>query len=136
MYQNTTTTNNSGTIENENMSSNDIDIGEQSNILTVEVASDLPSPEIDSKATDWNLILVNKQNKIPNDYKFTLKNIDGSNKVDERIAESLNNMLSDCRKAGCSPLICASYRSHEKQVSLFTKKKNEYINAGYSRTSC
>lgn len=90
-----------------------------------------PLENISAKLTDWNLILVNKNNKVPEDYKVTLKEIEYGHKVDERIYENLKNMLSDARNEGLDPIICSSYRTYGKQVNLYNDKVKEYIRNGY-----
>ena len=45
-------------------------------------------------ADDWKLILVNKQNLIPENYHMSLTSINGSMQVDSRIASDLAKMLS------------------------------------------
>lgn len=89
--------------------------------------------EIDSNLTDWELILINKNNKIPDYYGMNLINIENEHLVDERIAEALQNMLKDARKQKLSPLICSSYRTHQKQEELYTAKTNSYIWQGYGK---
>ncbi len=88
---------------------------------------------IDSNTTDWNLILINKDNLIPEDYKIETTKIDGRWEVDIRIKEAIEQMLADARKEGLDPLICSSYRLSEYQVNLFNKKVNEYKAKGYSQ---
>ena len=51
----------------------------------------------------------------------------------ERCFSDLQNMLSDCYKAGLEPLICSSYRSVERQQELFQQKVNECLKGGYSK---
>ncbi len=82
---------------------------------------------------DWRLILVNKWNKIPEDYEVETRTVEYGHKVDERIADDLEEMLSDCREAGHSPLICSSYRSTEKQQRLFDADVNKFLRQGYTR---
>ena len=41
-------------------------------------------------------------------------------------------MMDDCRAAGNSPLICSSYRSQEKQESLYQNKVDRLRAQGYS----
>lgn len=98
-----------------------------SNVLTV----GLQNLEIDSKPTDWNLMLVNKENEIPEDYHFDLQEVEGTHKVDARIVEALKQMLSDARKQGLKPIICSSYRTTNTQTSLFEQKLRQYSNSGY-----
>ncbi len=82
---------------------------------------------------DWRLILVNKWNKIPEDYEVTTETIEYGHQVDERIVKDLEEMLADCREAGYSPLICSSFRSTEKQQQLFDADVRKFMNQGYSR---
>ena len=97
------------------------------NIIVVE-----KNPEINSKTSDWNLILVNKENKIPENYNVELSNIEYGHKVDNRIVDSTKKMLNDARKAGLQPYICSSYRTSYKQEILFNKKVQQYKKIGYS----
>lgn len=89
-------------------------------------------PEINSKTTDWNLILINKENPIPENYQVELQNIEYSHKVDSRIADSLSQMLQDARKQGLQPYICSSYRSLNTQTTLYNRKVNQYKRQGYT----
>ena len=91
----------------------------------------IPKKEIASNITDWNLILVNKNNKIPENYEVNLSDIE-NNKVDSRIVEALKNMLADARKEGLNPIICSSYRTKSKQIQLYNNKIKQYVNRGYS----
>jgi len=81
---------------------------------------------------DWQLILVNPWNVIPEDYDISLVEISAGHAVDERCAAALQQMLDDCRAAGLSPLICSSYRALEKQEQLYNEKINELTSQGYS----
>lgn len=87
--------------------------------------------EINSKVTDWNLILVNKENEISEDYEFELNTIDYENKVDSRIVEALTKMLGDAKKEGLDPFICSAYRTNKLQTRLFNNKVNQYKSQGY-----
>ena len=42
-------------------------------------------------------------------------------------------MMDDCRAAGLNPVICSSYRTHDKQEELFRKKVNTLRKQGYSQ---
>ena len=88
-------------------------------------------PEINSKITDWNLILVNKEHLIPNGYNPEVQMIENGYRVDKRIVEAIEKMLKDARSEGMNPWICSSYRSSETQVKLFQNQVNKYINQGY-----
>lgn len=89
--------------------------------------------EINSKTTDWNLILVNKKNKVPDNYKFELTEIERENQVDSRIQMAITQMLADARKEGLKPYICSSYRSYETQQRLYSKKVKQYQEMGYTK---
>lgn len=87
----------------------------------------------DIDKTQWNLILVNQWNLIPQDYEVKVKYLDNGHAVDERAYSDLQDMMDDCRAAGLSPVICSSYRSMEKQKELYSNKINEFVSYGYSR---
>lgn len=89
-------------------------------------------PKIDKN--QWNLILVNQWNYLPENYNPEIKYLDNGHAIDERAYSDLQNMMNDCRDAGLNPLICSSYRTMEKQEMLFNNKINEYLGYGYSRS--
>lgn len=91
--------------------------------------------EVDSSTTDWNLTLINKNNYIPENYELNLVKIEENYKVDYRIKEAAQQMLTDARNAGLEPVICSAYRSSNQQKSLFDKKVKEYKRKGYSQTN-
>ena len=51
------------------------------------------------KDIPWELTLANADNKIPEDYKFELEDIDSSRQFDSRAIEYLREMMKDIRKA-------------------------------------
>lgn len=103
----------------------------ESNVITVELEE--PEPEIASNITDWNLILINKENKIPENYQVELQTVEDKHKVDSRIAGALTQMLADARKSGLQPYICSSYRTNNVQETLFYEKVKEYTKLGYEK---
>ena len=42
--------------------------------------------------------------------------------MDTRIHDALEEMLSDCREAGLSPIVCSAYRTEETQTRLYSNK--------------
>lgn len=88
---------------------------------------------IDSNTTDWNLILVNKDNPIPEDYETETIKIEEKWEVDVRVKEAIEQILSDARKAGLDPIICSAYRTSNYQKNLFNNKVKEYKRKGYSQ---
>lgn len=82
---------------------------------------------------DWNMILVNKEHPIPNNYTFTQKTIPGyTMKVDERIYDSLLAMLNDGKKDGCRFLICSAYRPYSRQTEIYNSHIRDFRASGYS----
>ena len=95
-------------------------------------ASNTPSfPE----AEDWQILLVNPWNEMPEDYEVTLKALADGNKVDERAFDDLAAMLEACRDAGLRPKICSSYRTMSKQTYLYNNKITRLRKAGYSKAA-
>ena len=82
---------------------------------------------------DWQLLLVNPWNKLPEDYTVELKKLPSGLQVDARIYDHLTAMLSACRKAGLRPLVCSAYRSSETQTRLYNNKIARLRAAGYSK---
>ena len=91
------------------------------------------SASVSGEARDsWQLILVNAQYALPDDFTVELADVGSGHSVDARIAPDLQAMLDDCRAAGLSPLICSSYRTREIQQSLFDNKVQRLIAEGYA----
>ncbi len=88
------------------------------------------SDDIDTSKT---VTLINSEHSLPDDWSVNLKRIYSGQYADSRAYKSLMQMLSDCRKAGYSPIVCSSYRSHSRQETLFENKINSYIDKGYSK---
>ena len=104
---------------------------QEAHFSAVEEMTDTIPEKIDR--TQWNLILVNRWNLLPEDYEPTVKYLNNGHAIDERAYDDLQDMLADCRAAGLSPVICSSYRTMEKQKELFSNKVNEYMAQGYSK---
>ena len=69
-------------------------------------------------ASEWYLILVNKDNPVPDDYKVELTNLRNDQAVDARIYPDLQAMFDDMRSQNLSPMITSSYRSAEDQQKI------------------
>lgn len=80
----------------------------------------------------WNLVLVNPWNPLPESYSVTTVALQNGQAVDERCYPDLQEMMDDCRAAGLSPVICSSYRTWEKQESLYNNLVNKRMAQGYS----
>lgn len=98
-------------------------------------ATDYENYEFDPD--DWRLILINKQNSIPEGYeeKVPLGNINtlkGVMHCDERIIDDLLAMIRAAKDDGVSLLITSPYRDLEYQKNLFNRKVTYYMNTGLS----
>lgn len=80
----------------------------------------------------WNLILANPWNSLPEGFTVELTEIGSGHKVDSRIVNDLNSMMSDLRKAGHSAFVCSSYRTNAHQTNLYNNEVKDYKNQGYS----
>ena len=83
---------------------------------------------------DWNLTLVNKWNPIPEDWEINLVEVEGGERVDERIYEPLMEMLEAAKEDNWDqlPMVVSGYRTAEKQQSLYDEKIRKYKQEGYS----
>ncbi len=81
---------------------------------------------------DWQLVLVNKQHPVPDDYTFTLGTIKGSMKCDVRIIDDLMDMMQAAKADGVNLVICSPYRDYNRQTVLFNRKIDYYMEMGYS----
>lgn len=88
--------------------------------------------ELNFSAQDWNLVLINKQHPIPEDYTFELETIKDDMKCDKRILEDLLQMLSDAKEQGINLAIRSPYRDMNRQIYLFNRKVNRYMAQGMS----
>lgn len=96
---------------------------------TEEITSQQPPKE-----REWNLILVNPQNTIPDGYadSITLTQLQNGQAIDSRCYPDLQEMMDACRADGLSPLIVSSFRSNETQESLYNRKINQFKDMGYN----
>ena len=81
---------------------------------------------------DWRLVLVNKQNEIPEDFEVELSSINGSLSADERIIGDIYDMLNGASLDGINLMICSAYRSYDRQTVLFDNKMNKLMSKGMS----
>ncbi|RSX53701.1 D-Ala-D-Ala carboxypeptidase VanY [Bifidobacterium goeldii] len=88
-------------------------------------------PEASYDAARWNLIVVNRWHRIPDDYpQPELTTLSNGEQVDSRIYPDLQRMFDDMRAAGLNPYVTAGYRTRDKQQSLMDEKVFLYKNEG------
>ena len=81
----------------------------------------------------WKIILVNSSHALPDGYVPEMTTVDNTSfQFDIRAAEDLNAMLRDARAEGLSPMICSSYRTWERQTTLFEKQVEKQQATGLS----
>ena len=90
----------------------------------------IEEPEIKIDPDDWRLILVNKQNPVPDDFEVKLSNINGSQYADSRIIADIYRMMDAAADDGVDLMICSAYRSYERQKTLFNNKINKLMDSG------
>ena len=78
------------------------------------------------------LILVNRENKIPDDYEPELTELFNGEKVDSEIYPDLQKMFDDMRNEGIYPVVGEGYRTHEKQQEIMDDKIRTFTSQGYS----
>ncbi|MDE5588933.1 MAG: M15 family metallopeptidase [Acetatifactor sp.] len=88
-------------------------------------------------ADDWRLILINKQNSIPEGYEEevplgNIKTMKGIMHCDERIIDDLLAMIQAAKDDGVTLQIISPYRDLKYQENLFNRKVTYYMNEGLS----
>ena len=97
-----------------------------------EVPAEMPEAAVEEDA--WQLRLVSAAHPLPEDFEVPeLTKLKGGHAIDSRVYPALQQMMDDCRAAGLNPVICSSYRTHDKQEELFQKKVNTLRKQGYSQ---
>lgn len=86
-----------------------------------------------SEDNGWNLILVNRNSYIPDDYKVELTELSNGEKVDSRIYPELQEMFNDARAQGYGLFVREGYRTQEEQQQLLDEKIEAYENEGKSK---
>ena len=82
----------------------------------------------------WNLILVNEDYYIPDNYEVELTELSNGKKVDSRIYPSLQSMFDDARANGLALFVREGYRTSEEQQQIMDERVAEYQGEGYSKS--
>lgn len=67
---------------------------------------------------EWNLILVDRNHYIPNNYQVELTELSNGKKVDSRIYPELQQMFNDARAEGLALFVREGYRTTEEQQKI------------------
>lgn len=81
---------------------------------------------------EWNLILVNKNNKLPSDYAPTLAAVPNG-QLDKRIAQYMKDMLAAAEDDNVPLAIVSSYRTLERQAEKFNARVKELMATGLTK---
>ena len=82
----------------------------------------------------WNLILVNEDYYIPDNYEVELTELSNGKKVDSRIYPYLQSMFDDARANGLALFVREGYRTAEEQQQIMDERVAEYQGEGYSKS--
>lgn len=97
-----------------------------------EYVAEVVAPEAERSLWGKEMILINPWHLLPEDYEADLEHIEYGHFMDACAAEHLQDMLSDCRDEGYSPLVCSSYRERSKQERLFNSDVRRFMYSGMS----
>ena len=87
------------------------------------------------QSENWELILVNEKNRVPNNYEFELTRLSNGEQVDSRIYPDLQKMFDDARASGLRLFVRDGYRSREEQQEILDEKREAYVSEGYSKAT-
>lgn len=91
-------------------------------------------PESSASPEDWNLILVNWENPLPEDFSIPrLTQLVNGHAIDSRAYPALQDMMDAARAEGLQPTICSSFRTWDKQEKLFQNKVQMLLAEGYGQ---
>ena len=99
----------------------------------LEMAATTENEHVIPLSEEWNLIVVNRWNEIPEDYSVTLTELSNGQKVDSRIYSYLQEMFDAMRAEGIYPVVGEGYRTAEEQQEILDDKIYAYVREGYSR---
>ena len=81
----------------------------------------------------WELMLVNRDNYVPDIYEIDFTELSNGQKTDSRIYPYLQEMFDDARNAGVYPFVREGYRTAEEQQQILDDKIAAYRSEGYTK---
>ncbi len=81
----------------------------------------------------WELVLVNADNPLPDNWETQLVKLDNGVCVDSRVYPDLQAMFDAMRSDDIYPVAGEGYRTHEAQEKIMENKVNAFLDEGYSR---
>lgn len=82
---------------------------------------------------DWNLILVNNWNALPDEFELDLVEVEPEKLIDRRIVDAYESWIAAAEAAGHQLYLASGYRSVERQQNNYDRSVNQYIHEGYSK---
>ena len=108
------------------------DTGNTATNTTKKQENNIPSKETyPGKASDWNLILVNENNKIEKE-PTNLKELPNGEKIEGRIYDDYNNLVKAAEKKGFKLIAISGYRSVDEQKAIVQRDIASYQAQGLS----
>lgn len=90
-----------------------------------------PSAPAADGTAQWNLVLVNPWNSLPEGFSVELADMGYGHYIDSRAFADWQAMFDAAYADGVAPVVCSSYRTHATQTSLYWNKVDEYLGYGY-----
>lgn len=82
--------------------------------------------------SDWALILVNRNNPVPDNYSVDLVTLSNGKRVDARIYPALQNMFNAARSSGLDMYVREGYRTRAEQQGIMNSRIQQYQSQGYT----
>lgn len=121
-------------IERLNVKIEEKNIKVDSEVPSVSVVISNENENIEKEIDDWRLVLVNFENKLLDDFKVELSNIDKTRQFDSRAIDYLNQMMQALKDDGIKSVwVQSAYRSPEYQSELYNEKIEEVMNQNVSK---
>jgi D-alanyl-D-alanine carboxypeptidase len=96
---------------------------------TQAAAANATQVQASPKLSDWQLVLVNYNNPMPNNFQHTIVHQFDAD-IDSRIVVPFQKMRDAAQKDGIKLWISSGYRSPEKQETLFNQEIQNYYGQG------
>lgn len=80
----------------------------------------------------WNLVLVNGDNPLPDDFTVSTVEVSSGELVDERILQPLDEMFTAARAAGYAPFVRSGFRTRAEQEQILQERIAAYQAEGMS----
>ena len=93
-----------------------------------------PAPTPEPTPVPWNLVLVNREHPMPEDWTVDTVDMPNGQKVDRRIYDPLMEMFEAAKEVnqGYLPNVESGWRSEEKQRAIYLSRIEEYKQQGWS----